>query len=228
MPGRDIPLYRPCGDPALIPDNSGDEGFTPAPVQASPPVLIDLSAIRLEPLVIPDGDKPVYYVNTEQSYTASCPGGPAPGSEPGPEPEPEPEPVVCNEAFNELTWTLDQGPCGPTGFSGSGTGANASLTVGPNAWACPRLFSSSVFIAGVVDCFITVSGFHTGGTLGSAKLFVNGVVVKQYDPSNPIGTNEPIHIFGVDKNWQFRLDGNCPGVPYPVRAGISVFLGEII
>lgn len=75
MPGRDLPLYRPCGDPELMPKTSGDTGFTPAPESARPPALLNISVIRLEPMEVPADEVPVYYTNNAQSYTAYCPEG---------------------------------------------------------------------------------------------------------------------------------------------------------
>jgi hypothetical protein len=135
--------------------------------------------------------------------------------------------TVCNEAFNDLSWTLSVGACGPDGFAGSGAGAHGSLSAGPFAWACPLLTSDSVFIAGTVDCDITVSGSRTGdGDQGSARLFVNGVNVKQYDFANPSGTNDVVHINGTAQNWQFQLRASTPSDALNVAAEISVFLGS--
>lgn len=78
MPGRDIPLYRPCGDPNLVPDNSTDTN-PEVPVQQIPPLLVDLTVIRLQPIppddLLPEDERPLHYVNDPQSYTATCPEG---------------------------------------------------------------------------------------------------------------------------------------------------------
>lgn len=61
MPGREIPIYRPCGDPELTPKESGDDGFTPAPAVPVPPPIFRPDEIRLEPIVLLEPDQiPVY------------------------------------------------------------------------------------------------------------------------------------------------------------------------
>jgi len=75
MANRDFQISRVCGDPALRPKSSGNDGFVPPPSVYIPPLVGAPTEIRLRPIIIPDEVLPAYFTNTQQTYTAACPDG---------------------------------------------------------------------------------------------------------------------------------------------------------